>query len=779
MRLEDLRGEATAEGNGIRLTWTNPDPSGHAGVRIVRRTGTYPVAPDDGDVVFDGPAPGAQPEQGGKLRHAFTDAPLKGETVHYYSLFPFGGSPARYAEAPGNRCHAMATSPFGSAQMMYDLLPRITHRYDTTVPDASAGVPTALENAGQLRRFLELPGSVLDQLHSHARASLDLHNRDRIDGNLLPLLARWIGWQPDYRQELDTQRNEVRSAPHLYKTVGLVPTVEATVKRLTGWESRTKEFVHNIFLSNTPEQLMLWSTQRDASGRWRQGEAPFSVNAAFDGRPVSVKHEDGATWVFSHVIRKNHYHIWGKRHDPDTGWGASLPLSSGPALDRDPSTARQGDTLWLFWSSLDTPSGTWRICFRSLCHGRWSDAEVFIDTRSQRRHPVAVSDGTRLWLFWQEGHRQRWQTRYTLHNGNAWQPGPPAVMPGMPDTPAPLAHPPTACCLPGDTGPRIGLFWAERVHVPGESPKQWRVMYRFKESVDPQDTSDWGPVLCKPCAPHRTGESDPAPLVDDTGGLHLFFSSDHGGDRSVRQATFHGDTGSWVESEGPPASPYTERFPCPLNLSGTLTVLYRACKPLKHKSSVYRATETRDLRCCGSVAAVAGHTAKNARHGSFEDFQTYTCDTGKNGRMDDTTWYSRETLGIYLTPDREDPEHILTNRNLLDGVVHRFLPIQARHVFIIEPAVYAEHIYTYDDPTAETPRVIDDGTEASLTTVSREHLPGVTDHHTDRIPQWRRLRSWSPKAPGGGSVKTSPPKENIHIRTWHTGLTGDDDPWNN
>jgi len=730
MRLIDLRAAASPDGNSIRLSWANPDPSGHPGIRVMRRIGTYPVNVNDGEVVLDGPDP--LPARDGEVRHSFVDTLLKGETVYYYSLFPFHGSPRRYVTEPHNRCHAMATSPFGSAERMYGLLPRIYHRYDTAIPNPASGIKASLLNAGQLRRFLDLPGSMLDQFHSHARASIDLHNRDKIDGTLLPLLARWIGWKPDFRQELDTQRNEVRSAPHLYKTVGLVPTVEATVKRLTNWESRTKEFVHNIFLSNTPEQLMLWSMVREASGQWQESTAPFSVNAACDGRAVTASLDDGTTSIFYHTLKKHCCDIWVKTHDPDAGWSPSAPLTQGDTLDKDPAAARQGDTLWLFWSSLDSAQG-WRICFRTQRNGQWSRAEIFMDTRHQRRSPCAVADHRGgLWLFWQEKHPEGWQTRYNRHNGNAWQLDPSALFTSDEGDPIALCSPPIACYLPGEKGPRLGLFWAERVRYPGENQKKWRVTYRFKEGTDPHDTTDWGPVTHKPCATLEAQEADPAPWVDEAGRLHLFFSSDHTGGWSLRQAKLDVGTGHWEESGELPDTPYTERFPCPLAISGTLTILYRACKPLRHRSSVYTATETQDLRCCGSVTAATGHTAKNARHKSFEDFQSYTCDTGTAGKMDDTTWYTRETLGIYLTPDREDPEHIRRNRQLLDGVLHRFLPIQTRHVFIVEPAVYAERIYTYDTPTAGDPRLIGEEISTCLTTVTEDKSPEITDHHTDR-----------------------------------------------
>ena len=92
----------------------------------------------------------------------------------------------------------------------------------------------------------------------------DLHDLDKVDSRLLPLLAQWIGWQIDHRLEVDVQRNDIRNAPHLYKSIGLIPTVEATVKRLVGWESRTKEFVHNVFRSNQPERLNLWVREQNS-----------------------------------------------------------------------------------------------------------------------------------------------------------------------------------------------------------------------------------------------------------------------------------------------------------------------------------------------------------------------------------------------------------------------------------------------------------------------------------------------------------------------------------
>jgi len=53
----------------------------------------------------------------------------------------------------------------------------------------------------------------------------------------------------DFRLRFSNQRNEVSNAPFLYERIGIVPTVEATVKSADRVESRTKEFFGDVFLT--------------------------------------------------------------------------------------------------------------------------------------------------------------------------------------------------------------------------------------------------------------------------------------------------------------------------------------------------------------------------------------------------------------------------------------------------------------------------------------------------------------------------------------------------
>lgn len=775
MRLTAITAAASADGNSIVLTWINPDPATYPGIRVVRKKHTYPVTVHDGVVVLDGTDLHDSLTSPGEALHSYLDENLKGETAYYYSLFPFQGDPPEYVVESHNRCHAMATSPFGFADQMYEQLPRIYHRYDTKMPDTTAAVLERLRESGQLRRFLDLPGSILDQFYSSARASLDLHDRQKLDGNLLPLLAQWIGWHLDFRLEFDSQRNEIRNAPHLYKTVGLPPTVEATVKRLTNWESRIKEFVHNIFLTNNPERLNIWAMQRDEADQWQEASDPLSLDFAYEGRPTAVTLADGTNYLFYHTKRKECWHIWYKTYSTESGWSPSAPLCEGKALEKHPTAVLQGTTVWLFWGSYHNEQKSWCILYKTMSNGQWSDTTVFRDYTTERKSPVATVDASGgLWLFWQEKNGSSWQTYYNRHDTSDWELDPPALFPQDGGQDVRLESIPTVVFQTSGGQERIVLFWAQRENS-GPGQKRWSLAYRTKNSIDPFNSGDWDSVIIKTKALATTNENDPVAVTAAGDTLNIFYSCDHNGSWSLWQTDLDIGTGNWSTDTQISDSPFSERYPLPVTLDGDLTLLYRSNKHLSYTSDVYKATETIDLRYSGSVAGVADNIAKNSLHGTFNDFQAYSYDTGVNGKMTDSNWYSRETMGIYLTPDTEDPYLIVRNQKVLRGVLHQFIPMQTRYVFIIEPAVYTEKIYTYDFPLDDEQRSIGEEFTDSLTTVSPEMYSGLSDSYTDQIPEWRWLRSWSTDFTEGTTVNFNGTPENTHFRTWHIGVTGGDE----
>jgi VCBS repeat-containing protein len=67
---------ATVSNQAVALTWTNPGADFN-GARVIRKCGTTPVGPDDGTVLYDGPA------------SLFADQGLTNGTPYYYAVFAY------------------------------------------------------------------------------------------------------------------------------------------------------------------------------------------------------------------------------------------------------------------------------------------------------------------------------------------------------------------------------------------------------------------------------------------------------------------------------------------------------------------------------------------------------------------------------------------------------------------------------------------------------------------------------------------------------------------
>ncbi|MFF4897846.1 hypothetical protein [Streptomyces sp. NPDC001068] len=678
MRLLDISATGHSDGNRIDLTWAYPDGAAPAGVRVVRREGTHPADPDDGTTVAEGTA----------LTTA-TDDGLRGEHVYYYALFPYTGNPRAYDPDPHNVASATAVTPYGFADRLYGLLPALYRRYDADRPPARRGPGPALDtDPGQLRGFLDLPGAELDRLYSLGRAALRLADLERVDGRLLPLLAQWIGWHTDHGLPVAAQRGEIRHAPRLYRTTGSVPALDATVARVTGWTNRTKEFVHNVARSNRPERLNLWSALRDSTGTWST-PALASLDFAHDGRPAAVQETDGSTLVLYHTRRQHGWDIWSKRF-ADGAWQPSLPVTDGPTADKNPAAARQGDTLWLFWQTYDPaqPPGErhWRISFATRTGTRWSAPAVFGDPAAERRLPAAVADGSGgLWLFWLERLCGVWQLRYNRHDGTAWQLTTPAAFPldggqdpRVEDDLCVVLHP-TA-----DAG-RLWLFWARHDPAGADGRRRWSVLYRVKQGLDPA-AADWSPVRPLPRTTDDFHDRQPAPLVAPDGTVEVFWSSTRQGGWSILRAGLTPATLAWDTPRQVIGDPYARRGPLAVH-TGTATLLtYRSNESVPYVSEEFGATRTLDHRYAGTTSVDTRDTAKRERRGTYEDFQTYTYDTGSGGTRTDADRIARDTVGLFLTPDTADPARIAAAATRLAGTLADFVPVSTRPVLITPPS---------------------------------------------------------------------------------------------
>ena len=704
MRFLSLSATANAAGNRIDLGWKFPDAAAFQGVRVVRRESSYPSTPEDGVVVA----------QGVGLASA-TDTGLKGETVYYYSLFGFIGDPPVYDIDRHNRVSGLATSSYDHARQMHALLPGVYHRYDTKISNDSALAPID-RTRGQLRRFLDLPGGQLDLLHSVARAALGFHDIGRVDGGLLPLLAQWIAWRTDTLLEIETQRNEIRHAPHLYRTVGIVPTIEATAKRITDWESRTKEFVHNVFRSSNPERLNLWIQQR-SGGAWTAPAELLSLDFANEGRAVAARQAGGTLWLLYHTFNKGRWEIWYKLNDPLKGWMPSQPLPQSAAVNKYPAVVLAADMPRAYWATFDETAQRWALNSSSWDGVRWSAAQAVPIAATETRQPSALVDGAgRAWIFWLERVGSGQQLRYSRFDGAAW--GAPVTFP-LDGTADPRVDADPYVMFDASTT-RIWVFWARQVAIAPEQTR-WEIAYRVKSNAN-FDAANWSAVRTLP-RPAGADYNDRQPAVRiDAGAVELFWSSNRGaqGYAVWRSGLTNEATNTWEAALRVTAGSYTQRDPLPVATGADLWLVFRSNRSVSYPSEAYQATQLVDFRYSGSTAVDARHADKLALRGKFEDFQTYTYDAGTDGKRDDSNWYARDTVGLYLATDTLDPERVRSATERLRNVIPGFMPVTDRAVFFTSANRQDDYVYTYGVPDAATPAFIGDSYVDALTTVTEE-----------------------------------------------------------
>ena len=293
------RGRPSLEGRRIDLRWTPPPASDFApaspltGIRVVRRTRSYPRDPNDGTVVYDGAVVGEVSDRG-----------LEPLTTYYYTIFARETGPIFHAD-DGSHVAAFATERYDLARRLYELLPAVHLRYDRPLgaatvaqlaqsnpdlPAALAALPPELRGAGQLRRFLHAAGAPADLMRSLAEGLRQVQVPDISRPEFLPHLASFVGWELDSTLPVESQRNEVKFAPHLYRSVGTVRSLRAIVGRYAGWHTQVAEFAEHIYRTNEPAQLNVFAVVERPSG-WRGADdaAPalgLASAAAEAGAPV-------------------------------------------------------------------------------------------------------------------------------------------------------------------------------------------------------------------------------------------------------------------------------------------------------------------------------------------------------------------------------------------------------------------------------------------------------------------------------------------------------------
>jgi phage tail-like protein len=300
----NVKGVPHLLGARIDLSWQNPPPTAFAtgvsqqGIRILRQERTFPLAPgsancaDDEDCIYDGPI----------ITHFIDDGSqrkLNPLTTYYYTFFvKDNASPPHYFASDAARIAVFATKYYSLAEKLYAMLPAVHQSYDTLSPrqqrsmggnqqvlQALEALPSSLQDKGQLWRFFLATVSSIDLMRSFAEGLPQLIDINLARPEFLPLLAQWIGWELDRTRPISFQRNEIKFAPRLYRSVGTLPHLRTMVMRYTGWFTQIVEFSEHILRSNGPPQLNIFALLQTPEG-WRGADdasTAFQFIAANDG----------------------------------------------------------------------------------------------------------------------------------------------------------------------------------------------------------------------------------------------------------------------------------------------------------------------------------------------------------------------------------------------------------------------------------------------------------------------------------------------------------------
>src|SRR5205085_2862007 len=106
------------------------------GVRVVRRERTFPLTPDDGDLVYGESAP---------IIQELVDTGLTALTRFYYTVFTFDGT--AFHTGDGSRASALATDDYGLVERFYRMLPAVHQRDDLPLrPDEVHALDPAVQD---------------------------------------------------------------------------------------------------------------------------------------------------------------------------------------------------------------------------------------------------------------------------------------------------------------------------------------------------------------------------------------------------------------------------------------------------------------------------------------------------------------------------------------------------------------------------------------------------------------------------------------------------------
>lgn len=707
--------------------------------------------------------------------HSYTifDKGLESGINYYYSIYKTEKldevQVTQYTDLAW-RAHTMATGNKGMADLLYRSLPSMHQYYDET--------ESPKNNDGTLQRYLSINGAMLDQTRSTAEGLRDLNDVHNVDINRLPGLARQLGWEPDLTLDALKLRSDIHTAPEVYRTVGTVPNIRSLVNRITGWDSNVKEFVHNVFRSNAPETIRLWEIYErrlDATNiNSVQLAVPNRIARAdgLDGHPCAVVDSDDETWITWHSNRSGGRDIWIKKADKEGSYAVKTQLNNPLVntaeivINEYPATLSTNDRLWLFWNDIRVKDQTSQSDVWVTYQDRTTPEEKQVvpfttylpdqklnlsqHPTADDRWPTAVMDSnSSLQVLWQSNRRgptDIWM-KLCLDPVNAplnW---------GLPTRVTTAQHHHTQPNVVSD-GIRLWLFFTNEL---GD-----RSNIYCKVITDDMTVEEIVDAEVVPITQGKQLDGAPSTVFMD-GKIWVFWQTRY--ENVVEKQNVHqsrrriqwkilGQAWEWDEVAQKPNA-LNDAFIVSNDVSGdkepsviidnsndkTLRVLWRSQRRGRdYQSRSFNINDPEML----------------VNKGTFNDRLHYTYDTRKKNE----NRYARDTVGVFLTPNNEQPDLIDRSYRLMNGPLRNFMPVNVRPILAINDTVYEEYFSVDEDFIGDTRAFVDT-------------YSGATDSYADVVPQWMRMRSVKIVKDGDVII------DRLYLdhvtgdktyRSWHTGL---------
>jgi hypothetical protein len=269
--------------------------------------------------------------------------------------------------------------------------------------------------------------------------------------------------------------------------------------------------------------------------------------------------------------------------------------------------------------------------------------------------------------------------------------------------------------------------------------------------------------------PKNYDDREPSAFINNDGKIELYWSSNRDGSWSIWSTVYNDKSGKWSAAKKVTEGPYSQRDSLPVLVGNTTFLFYRSNQSITYPSNVYGATETVDFRYAASTSYNTENLLMKELREQFEDFQTYTYDTGKTYE----DWYARDTAGVFLEHTTNDQTLINSNLDTIRNLLEEYLPIQIRPVFFIETPLYKEVVYTKNQPGEY---FFDEITES----ISEQKYNPIGYSREDTVPDW----IWMYTVDGDKKKYIDQKTVNFNtltistkFRTWHTGFIEEEVLW--